>query len=83
MNLVEAARLFALGAHGATNPVSKYTGELYADHLEEVTTLMKLHGGSETAIAAAWLHDVVEGTQITHETIEYLFGNVVAKLVYG
>lgn len=83
MSFVEGAKLFAIGAHGASNQLRKYTGEPYWVHLEEVASLVKEHGGSEDAIAAAWLHDVREDTAITHATIQQLFGAHVARLVDG
>ncbi|WGK63547.1 HD domain-containing protein (plasmid) [Halopseudomonas sp. SMJS2] len=83
MSFAEGAMLFAIGAHGANNQVRKYTGEPYWIHLQEVASLVKQHGGSEAAVAAAWLHDVREDTSITSATIELLFGETVARLVDG
>jgi guanosine-3',5'-bis(diphosphate) 3'-pyrophosphohydrolase len=53
----------------------------YIFHLEEVAELVKKAGGSEEEIAAAWLHDSVEDTQITIEEIQEKFGNEVASIV--
>lgn len=83
MSFVEGAMRFAIRVHGANNQVRKYTGEPYWVHLEEVATLVRQYGGSEAAIAAAWLHDVREDTAITHLIIEQLFGETVARLVDG
>ncbi len=83
MSLAEAAKLFAIEAHESKHQVRAYTGEPYSVHLAEVAALVEKHGGSDTAVAAAWLHDVVEDTDVTLAIIEQRFGNAVAKLVKG
>lgn len=80
-NIVRDAAWFASAAHRACGQRRKYTGECYTKHLEEVATLVREYGGSEEMRAAAWLHDVVEDTQITHEDIHAKFGPYVADLV--
>ncbi|MFN5515063.1 MAG: RelA/SpoT family protein, partial [Cyanobacteriota bacterium] len=45
--------------------------------------LLRDLGGDETMIAAGFLHDVVEDTEVTIEEIEALFGADVARLVEG
>ena len=52
-------------------------------HLAEVVALARKIGASENAIAAAWLHDVVEDTPTSLQEIEDLFGKDVAILVDG
>ena len=39
------------------------------------------HGGGETAVAAAWLHDTVEDVGVTFEELERQFGVAVAAVV--
>ena len=56
--------------------------EPYTIHLEEVSSLVEKWGGSEEAIAAAWLHDTIEDCPPTnHEDLVGLFGKQVADLV--
>ena len=56
--------------------------EPYAVHLEEVAALTVKWGGSEEAIAAAWLHDTVEDCPPTSlSDLEVMFGNKVASVV--
>jgi (p)ppGpp synthase/HD superfamily hydrolase len=50
-------------------------------HLEEVGGIAERAGMSETAIAAAWLHDVVEDTNATIPEIYGKFGTAVALIV--
>ena len=83
MTLAERAELFARAAHGATGQKRKYIGEPYAVHLEEVAALVAEHGGDEAMVAAAWLHDVVEDTEITLDEVERHFGSDVAGLVFA
>lgn len=79
--LVEKARLFALAAHSAIGHKRKYTNEPYINHPEAVAKIVESVSYSEEMIAAAWLHDVVEDTEISIEMIEQEFGRKVAKLV--
>ena len=56
--------------------------EPYTVHLEEVSSLVEAWGGSEEAIAAAWLHDTVEDCPPTsHEDLAAEFGVRVADFV--
>ena len=81
MTIVERARVFATAAHAAVGQVRKYTFEPYIVHPAEVAKIVRDAGGSETMIAAAWLHDTVEDTGVTIETIRAEFGVEVAELV--
>lgn len=83
MSLIERAELYATAAHGATGQKRKYTDEPYVVHLREVAGLVETHGGDEAMIAAAWLHDVVEDTEIRMDEIERHFGADVAELVFA
>lgn len=80
-SLVTKAIYFAIAAHEAVKQKRKYTNEPYWKHPERVAGLVALNGGSDEQIAAAWLHDTVEDTGVTIETIETLFGEEVANLV--
>lgn len=51
-------------------------GVLYVCHLEAVADAV-----SESATAAAWLHDVVEDTPLTMRTIRHMFSPVTADAV--
>ena len=62
----------------------KYGTEPYTKHLEDVVAVLKKFGfKNNTILAAAWLHDAVEDTPLTIETVEEEFGNDVASLVYA
>jgi GTP diphosphokinase / guanosine-3',5'-bis(diphosphate) 3'-diphosphatase len=78
-NLVLKAREFAREAHKAQP--RKYTGEPYFVHLEEVANMVANAGLSDAAVAAAWLHDVVEDQDVTVATITAMFGMEVATMV--
>ena len=81
MTLVERARVFATAAHAAVGQLRKYTFEPYIVHPREVAGIVESAGGTPEMIAAAWLHDVVEDTGVTIETIREEFGSEVAELV--
>ena len=59
------------------------SGELYISHPVAVAGLLRDLGGSPAMIAAGFLHDVVEDTDITIEEIEQRFGAEVRQLVEG
>ncbi len=52
-------------------------------HIGEVAGWVEQHGGSKEMITAAWLHDIVEDTDVTLEQVEEIFGSQVAALVDG
>ena len=81
MTLSEKARLFALAAFAATGQRRKYTGESYFVHAAAVAALVARVTQEEAALAAAWLHDIVEDTAITLGMIEREFDAEVAALV--
>jgi GTP pyrophosphokinase len=59
------------------------SGEPYIAHPVSVAELLRDLGGSATMIAAGFLHDVVEDTEVTPEMIEAEFGEEVRQLVEG
>ena len=78
--LVSMAKEFAKKAH--ETQVRKYTNEPYFVHCEEVAkTVAAVDNSTQEMIAAAYLHDTVEDTQVTLEQIRTLFGETVASLV--
>jgi len=79
-DLIIRAREFAREKHAEQK--RNYTGEPYFVHLEEVAGMVERAGLSETAIAAAWLHDVVEDTDVSAVRISAEFGVNVAVMVH-
>ncbi len=59
------------------------SGEPYIAHPVAVAGLLRELGGDSATIAAGFLHDVVEDTEVTSEEIEELFGTDVRLLVDG
>lgn len=81
MELVRNARLFATLKHNKQQ--RKYTGEPYTDHLHNVVDLLLAHGVSEEPVlAAAWLHDTVEDTDVTLQDLIQSFPPEVVEYVY-
>jgi guanosine-3',5'-bis(diphosphate) 3'-pyrophosphohydrolase len=71
----------ALEAHSKQR---RLTGEPYIFHPIAVAKIVAYEIGLHaTSIIAALLHDVVEDTTYTIEDIEQMFGETVAKIVYG
>lgn len=63
--------------------VRKYTNEKYIVHPIEVMKFLALFTQDEAVMVAAILHDVVEDTPATVKEVEAIFGEDVAKLVFG
>ena len=80
-DLVKRAERFARVCH-ACQCRKGAAKEPYTIHLKEVSSLVEAWGGSEEAIAAAWLHDTVEDCPPTsHEDLAAEFGDRVAGFV--
>ena len=79
------ARIFATAAHAAVGQKRKYTGEDYITHpIGVVSTLMKhVPDLTDEMIAAAYLHDVLEDTQVTAAVIMDIFGPEITEYVVG
>lgn len=82
-DLVARARRYAERAHGAIDHRRKYSGRPYTEHLARVAARVEQATRDPAAVAAAWLHDVVEDTPSTHAEIEREFGPRVAELVHA
>lgn len=80
--LIERARLLALAKHGGRWIPDEVMTPM-VEHISQVVSLVEEQGGTGEMIAAAWLHDVVEDTDVTWEQIRKWFGGVVADLVDG
>jgi (p)ppGpp synthase/HD superfamily hydrolase len=72
---VAQARVFAVAAHGE----QRYGDQPYSVHLDAVAATLAPFG--EEAQVVGYLHDVVEDTAVSLETIRAEFGERVAKLV--
>ncbi|MBB1489523.1 HD domain-containing protein [Oceanospirillum sediminis] len=79
--LVIKARDFASDAHGRHGQIRRYTNEAYIVHPQAVVETVSRVLSEPEALAAAWLHDVVEDTDVELSDIELHFGEQVALLV--
>lgn len=61
----------------------KYTGEPYITHPAAVAQIVQTLPHTPEMVAAAWLHDVVEDTDMGLPMVEFIFGPKVATLVEG
>ena len=75
----EKALEFATKAHGAQ--MRKYSDEPYIEHPKRVAEIVRSVPHTPAMICAAYLHDVVEDTEVEIEEIELKFGKQVALLV--
>jgi len=71
-----------LNCHELHQGQYRKSGEPYICHPVAVAGLLRDLGGS-SAIAAGFLHDVVEDTDVTIEELEQRFGSEVRQLVEG
>ncbi|MEL6178386.1 MAG: HD domain-containing protein [Myxococcota bacterium] len=81
-------RTFALDAHGD----QRYGQHTYIYHLDRVVEVLERHGypssmvldldqRPDRLIAAGYLHDVLEDTEVDYATLTRAFGSAVADLV--
>tara|TARA_R110002074_G_scaffold253081_4_gene425107 strand:+ start:9660 stop:10217 length:558 start_codon:yes stop_codon:yes gene_type:complete len=68
-------------AHGATGQRRKFTGVPYITHPVAVAKLVAEYGGDQILVAAAYLHDVIEDTQLTAHLLRKHFPASVVTLV--
>ncbi|MCB1584441.1 MAG: bifunctional (p)ppGpp synthetase/guanosine-3',5'-bis(diphosphate) 3'-pyrophosphohydrolase [Xanthomonadales bacterium] len=71
----QQARQFAIESHGE----QRYGEHPYAVHLDAVAHIAEPFG--ENAVTVAYLHDVVEDTEVSLSQIKELFGSLVASCV--
>ncbi|OGG50274.1 hypothetical protein A2763_01245 [Candidatus Kaiserbacteria bacterium RIFCSPHIGHO2_01_FULL_54_36] len=81
-NVVLAAEEFATKAH-AGQFLRNVSKDPFISHPRRVVELVEQSGGTAQEIAAAWLHDVVEDTDVTLEQIGKRFGKEIAEIVDG
>ncbi len=79
--LIERASHLAVDAHeGQTR---KYTGDPYVEHCRAVALICLRHRLPDHILAAAWLHDTVEDTDITLDDLAKAFPpETVAAVAY-
>ena len=80
LNLIEKAFFFAKNAHKLQ---LRLTGQPYIVHPTNVALILIELEMDSNSIIAGLLHDVVEDTKITINTLEKEFGSTVAKIVEG
>lgn len=68
-------REFAINAHGN----QLYNNNPYVYHLDKVANLVEPYG--ETAQIIAYLHDVVEDTDVDLDEIRFIFGSFISTCV--
>ena len=73
------ARVFAESAHGD----QKYGDKPYVTHLIAVRNVLKDFGFNGDLGVAAWLHDVVEDTDVDFHQLDNAFGELVTRLVWA
>lgn len=72
---------FADRAHTSVNQIRKYNKMPYIEHPVRVAETVLYYQGTSEMVQAALLHDVVEDTGVTSETIHKFFGPKVGELV--
>lgn len=79
-SLIARAFTFAYRLHDGQK---RKSGEPYISHPVAVADLIRDIGGHAAMIAAGFLHDVIEDTEITATDLEAAFGSEVSNLVEG
>ncbi|MCC6288301.1 MAG: HD domain-containing protein [Chitinophagaceae bacterium] len=86
--LVSNARYYAVKVHEATN--HKYDGKPYEVHLQMVydfackyVHLLPNNSAISEALAACWVHDVIEDCRQTYNDVKDVLGEKVADIAYA
>lgn len=79
-DVIKRAYDFAKKAHEGH---TRYSGEPYLNHLVSVATMLAEIGMGSRTVAAGLLHDTIEDTGTSLETIREEFGDEIAFLVEG
>lgn len=79
--IIVKTNIFATAAHAAVGQKRKYTKEDYISHPQEVALILTKIAAKPEVVAAGWLHDVVEDTNVELDLIHQEFGHRVAELV--
>ena len=77
--MVEAARIFALHAHGD----QKYGEEPYEVHLSAVVAILHERFNDSELEAAGWLHDVIEDTPVSLQELLKVFPESTVAIVHA
>lgn len=80
--LIAEAEAFATWAHAQAGNTRKFVGGPYICHPAEVAEFVSRFTDDPVAIAAAWLHDVIEETGRTKGELVDLFGAEVGETVW-
>jgi (p)ppGpp synthase/HD superfamily hydrolase len=81
-NLIIIAATLAAKLHdGQIRKASLVPGVPYLSHLMEVAGMVQSAGGSDEAVAAAWLHDVLEDTDCTTDQIAVMPDTVIRLIL--
>lgn len=79
--IVERASTVAAMAH--EGQYRKYTGEPYFNHCHNVAREVESRGYNEYMVAAAYLHDTIEDTDVTAQWLRVYFPPATVDLVIG
>jgi len=77
--VVERAKEFAIKRHGN----QRYGKYPYEHHLVSVVSLLNSFEFDDEVVAAGWLHDVVEDTDVTMEELIETFGREIGSIVHA
>ena len=76
-NHVKKARELAFLAHHG----QKYGNRSYTTHLIDVVSLANKYNLCEITLTVAWLHDIIEDTEITETFLRRIFGSEISSIV--
>ena len=79
MERIERAQRWAVTYH--KHQTRKYSGLPYIVHPEAVAEIVSEITDDPDVIAAAWMHDLIEDTEITENDIKWYFNDRVSDLV--
>jgi len=79
--LQRTCALFAESRYRQANVRRRYTDEPYIVHAADVVGILRaIPSASEVMLAAAWLHGLLDKTDVTEEKLERVAGREVARI---
>lgn len=81
IDIIEKAKLFATEAHNTSKVMRKYSRNPYIIHPQAVVSTLVSYTEDPEILAAAWLHDVIEDTNVTELDLRAEFGDTITDMV--
>lgn len=86
MSLINSAKAYATEHHGSQRYGKGEKSFPYTKHLGDVAAVIEefhVHFECTTLVTCAWLHDIIEDTDVTFKDVFEEFGRNIARIVFA